>query len=131
MSRHDLTNDVSANKDITYESIAKAFDPQSAKLAYHDETIRRMEELSKRRPSTVKQTDEQRTARLRMALFPVKDSEVLHVTSELWVPIVRMQRKLCILPGVPRLFEQLLLAYVSTYIPLPVSLHYEMFVRWA
>lgn len=45
------------------------------------------------------------TARKRMALFPSKDVEVLFTASELWVPVVRMKGKLCILPGIPRLFE--------------------------
>jgi hypothetical protein len=40
-----------------------------------------------------------------MALFPSKDTEVLFVASELWVPVVRLRGKLCILPGIPRLFE--------------------------
>lgn len=89
--------------DITYSSIAKAFDPEHAELQYHDETIRRMGEMSRKRGMNMdQQTEEQKTARLRMALFPVKDAEVLHVDSALWVPVVRMKGRLCILPGVPR-----------------------------
>merc|ERR1712225_35131 len=107
--------------DITYESIAKAFDPEEGRLEYHDETIRRMYELSKKRFNFAEQTEEQALARKRMALFPVKNSEVLHVDSALWVPVVRMRGRLCILPGVPRLFEQLLTSYVANYIPLPPS----------
>lgn len=45
------------------------------------------------------------TARKRMALFPSKRAEVIYPTEKLWVPVVRMDGKLCILPGVPRLFE--------------------------
>ena len=106
--------------DITYESIARAFDPEEGKLVYHDETLRRMYELSKRRFNFNDQTEEQQTARKRMALFPVKNAEVLHVDSALWVPVVRMKERLCILPGVPRLFEQLLTSYLANYVTLPV-----------
>ena len=88
---------------------------------YNEDTINRMYALSKRRPDQAEQTDEQKKARLRMALFPAKHAEVLHVDSALWVPVVRMQQKLCILPGVPRLFEVLLTSYVANYVPLPVS----------
>ncbi|KAE8213565.1 hypothetical protein CF327_g2933 [Tilletia walkeri] len=91
--------------DITYESIAKAFEAEP--LQYHDETLRRMTELNKRR-NLPDQTEEMITARRRMALFPSKNVEVIFPTPTLWVPVVRMAGKLCILPGVPRLFEALL-----------------------
>jgi molybdopterin-biosynthesis enzyme MoeA-like protein len=80
-----------------------------------------MWEFGKARYSLQQQTPEQKTARERMALFPVKHAEVLHVAPELWVPVVRMKGRLIILPGVPRLFEQLLTNYMSNYIALPVS----------
>lgn len=57
------------------------------------------------------------TARKRMALFPSKNVEVIFPTEELWVPVVRMGGKLCILPGVPRLFEALIDGF-QPYIPL-------------
>jgi len=108
--------------DITYSSLAKAFDPEhDGELAYHDETIRRMNEMSKNRYNLASQTEEQKTARLRMALFPVRHAEVLHVDPGLWVPVVRLKGKLCVLPGVPRLFEQLITAYLSNYVTLPPS----------
>lgn len=44
-------------------------------FCYSDETIRRMAELSKRR-NMGEQTEEQITARKRMALFPSKNVEV-------------------------------------------------------
>lgn len=49
---------------------------------YDDETIKRMEALSKRRYNLGEQTEEQKTARLRMALFPV-GAEVLFVKEDL------------------------------------------------
>ncbi len=57
------------------------------------------------------------TARKRMALFPASNAEVIFPTTRLWVPVVRMQGKLCILPGVPRLFEALLDG-LEPYLPL-------------
>lgn len=65
--------------DITYQSIAKAFD---AELEYNQETIDRMEASGKKRYNMGAQTEEQKTARLRMALFPV-GAEVLHVREDL------------------------------------------------
>jgi molybdopterin-biosynthesis enzyme MoeA-like protein len=62
------------------------------------------------------QTEEQKTARLRMALFPV-GSEVLFVDEELWVPVVKIN-KVHILPGVPQLFQRLLKG-LQEYITLP------------
>ncbi|EPQ27734.1 uncharacterized protein PFL1_04871 [Pseudozyma flocculosa PF-1] len=101
--------------DITYESIAKAF---GAGLTYHDETIRRMaENLKARNVDTSTVTEEMITARKRMALFPDRDAEVIYPTEQLWVPVVRMKGKLCILPGVPRLFEALLDG-LEQYIPI-------------
>lgn len=77
------------------------------------------------------------TARKRMALFPSKDVEVswnhlangrrrqltrcsltpqvIFPAKELWVPVVRMRGRLCILPGIPRLFEVCCTAAALTY----------------
>ncbi|GAA5898788.1 hypothetical protein JCM6882_003999 [Rhodosporidiobolus microsporus] len=104
--------------DITYSSIAKAFDTT---LEYHEETKHRMYEMGKHRYALEQQTEEQKTARLRMALFPKDDVEVLFVQEDLWVPIVRVAGKVCILPGVPRLFERLIEGLVAHYVPLPPS----------
>lgn len=61
------------------------------------------------------------TARKRMALFPATETEVIHCSPNLWVPVVRVAGRVCILPGVPRLFEGLLDA-LEKYIPIdPVS----------
>lgn len=69
------------HSDISYQSLGAAFNKQ---LVYHDETLRRMSEMSKHRADVQKQSDEQRTARKRMALFP-EGAEVLFVHKELWV----------------------------------------------
>ncbi|ORY61190.1 MoaB/Mog domain-containing protein [Leucosporidium creatinivorum] len=103
--------------DITYSSIAKAFNKD---LEYHEETKRRMNLLAKKRPNPAEQTEEQKTARNRMALFPT-DSEVLFVQEDLWVPVVRVNGNVCIFPGVPSLFERLVTAFLSRWVPLPPS----------
>ncbi|GAA5989111.1 hypothetical protein JCM11641_007600 [Rhodosporidiobolus odoratus] len=104
--------------DITYQSIAKAF---NTTLEYNEETKMRMREMSKGRYNFDEQTDEQRIARERMALFPKDNAEVLFVQEDLWVPVVRMGGKVCIFPGVPKLFERLVEGLVSHYVPLPPS----------
>ncbi|TFK53048.1 Molybdopterin binding protein [Heliocybe sulcata] len=100
--------------DITYASLATAFNQG---LVHHQETLRRMMEMSKNRPWITQQTEEQRTARERMALFPEK-GEVLFVHKDLWVPVVRLEGKLCIFPGIPGLYQRMLDSLVP-YLPLP------------
>ena len=67
--------------DITYASLAKAF---NQKLEHHQETLDRMMKMRHRWPEIEKQNEEQRNARMRMALFPA-DAEVLYTDSEVWV----------------------------------------------
>ena len=67
--------------DITYQSLAKAFDQP---LEHHAETLRRMNEMIKYRTDIANQTDEQRQARERMALFPAR-AEVLYIAPDVWV----------------------------------------------
>jgi hypothetical protein len=67
--------------DITYESLAKAFNQP---LAHHKETLHRMMEMSKHRPWVANQTEEQKVARERMALFPER-AEVLYIANDMWV----------------------------------------------
>ena len=93
--------------DITYESIAKAFGKEP--LEYDDETLHRMEISIQHHYKDLSATDEMTKARKRMALFP-KDSEVIFPTEQLWVPVVRVNGNVCILPGIPSLFEALLYA---------------------
>jgi hypothetical protein len=68
-------------QDITYQSLAKAFDQ---KLVHHQETIDRMKEMNRHRRWIGTQNTEQRAATLRMALFPEK-AEVLFVAEDIWV----------------------------------------------
>ncbi|EIN14615.1 Molybdopterin binding protein [Punctularia strigosozonata HHB-11173 SS5] len=100
--------------DITYASLAKSFDQE---LVYHEETLRRMEEMIKSRPSMANQNAEQQEARKRMALFPSR-GEPLYVAGDMWVPVVRLEGKLCIFPGIPSLFTRLLDG-LKPFLPLP------------
>ena len=105
MNRHD---------DITYESIAKAF---GLKLKLHDAALQRMKKLSKPHPSQPNFSFDVPSpaleAKLRMIRLPIdterdEDSQVLFVDDALWVPISVVNGNIHILPGVPRLFTQLL-----------------------
>ncbi|KAI0060034.1 hypothetical protein BV25DRAFT_1828469 [Artomyces pyxidatus] len=100
--------------DITYGSLAKAFSQQ---LVHNAETLNRMVELSKHRPWIAQQSEEQKTARERMALFPER-AEVLFVGKDIWVPVVRLEGKLCVFPGIPGLFQKMLDG-LKPYLPLP------------
>ncbi|KAJ6593778.1 MoaB/Mog domain-containing protein [Mycena capillaripes] len=100
--------------DITYASLAKAF---SQSLAHHPETLARMAKMIKHRAWISAQTPEQRAATERMALFPDR-AEVLFVAEDIWVPVVRLEGKLCIFPGIPSLFEKMLTA-LTPLLPLP------------
>ncbi len=117
--------------DITYASLAKAF---GQGLAHHTETLRRLDEMNKHRPWISSQTTSQREATQRMALFPER-AEVIFVGSDIWVvrlnfilslsyalyrtkPVVRLEGKLCIFPGIPKLF-QVMLTQLTQFLPLP------------
>jgi hypothetical protein len=67
--------------DITYESIAKAF---NTKVVHHQETINRMYIMNQYRNWALTQTEEQKAAQHRMALFP-ETAEVIYVDPEIWV----------------------------------------------
>jgi len=70
-----------SSTDITYASLAKAFDQP---LVHHAETLRRMAELIKHRSWVHTQNEEQKRARERMALFPA-NAELLFVARDIWV----------------------------------------------
>jgi len=100
--------------DITYASLAKAFNQP---LVHHAETLRRMSELTKPWSWVHTQNEEQRRARERMALFPA-DAETLFVAKDIWVPVVRLEGKLCVFPGIPSLFQKMLDG-LKVFLPLP------------
>ncbi|KAG9121705.1 hypothetical protein FRC07_002238 [Ceratobasidium sp. 392] len=104
--------------DITYSSLATAF---NLPLALHQPTVERMHAMSQHLFNLHNQTQEQKTARNRMALVPEgQGAEALFVCEDLWVPVVRLQEKLCVLPGVPSLFRKLLDNLVP-YLSLPLE----------
>jgi molybdopterin-biosynthesis enzyme MoeA-like protein len=100
--------------DITYSSVAKAF---GLGLEFHQESFARMKKLSIPHPSQPNFSwdilSPSLTAKLRMVHLPLdttrdEEGQVLFVDDKLWVPIVVVNGNIYILPGVPRLFEQLL-----------------------
>jgi len=104
--------------DITYSSLGTAF---NLPLALSQPTLARMHAMSNHRPEVQSQTLQQKTARNRMALVPEgAGAEALFVCEDLWVPVVRLQGKLCVLPGIPSLFRKLLDNLVP-YLPLLVE----------
>ncbi|KXT12095.1 hypothetical protein AC579_1871 [Pseudocercospora musae] len=109
--------------DITYQSIAKAF---NLPLTLHEAAYERMKRLSKPHPS---QKDfswdvdsPARRAKLRMIQLPydkdLKDEDqVIFVSDDLWVPISVVNGNIHILPGIPRLFEQMLTGLKPRILP--------------
>ncbi|KAK9457097.1 MoaB/Mog domain-containing protein [Dipodascopsis uninucleata] len=97
--------------DITYESIAKAF---NLPLQLHGETVDRMAKYSSRRIDPTN-TDAHR-ARMRMATLPI-NSDIYYPLSFSWVPVVCVAKKIHILPGIPQLFTGLLNGLRPTILP--------------
>jgi hypothetical protein len=78
--------------DITYPSMAKAFD---LPLELNQETVKRMHAgMVARGMDPNAQDAEQRTARERMAQLPTgKGAECIFVAEDKWVPVVRLGGK--------------------------------------
>lgn len=100
--------------DITYQSIAKAFD---LPLKLHQETYDKMKLLSKPRPGQPEfdwdVDSPAKRAKLRMAELPTDESrdlkkQFLFPQEDLWVPVAVVNGNVHILPGIPRLFTRLL-----------------------
>ena len=113
-SQFPIDGGCNSHDDITYESIAKAFD---LKLTLHQASFERMKRLSKPHPSqpdfswdTPSPALEAKLRMIRLPIDPSRDeeSQVLFVDENLWVPISVVNGNIHILPGVPRLFTQLL-----------------------
>ncbi|KAK5030830.1 hypothetical protein LTR13_008184 [Exophiala sideris] len=108
------TDSPNRHDDITYQSIAKAF---NLPLQLHETTVAKMKKYS--RPHKSQPTFDWNvpspalTAKLRMAQLPTDsnipdEEQVLYVKEDLWVPISVVNGNIHILPGVPRLFEALI-----------------------
>ncbi|WEW57699.1 hypothetical protein PRK78_003166 [Emydomyces testavorans] len=100
--------------DITYQSIAKAF---NLPLKFHEEAFNRMKRLSKPQQANPdfdwKTPSPALTARLRMVHIPTDETrpvseQALFVDDELWIPVCVVNGNVYILPGVPSLFKRLL-----------------------
>ncbi|OQE32384.1 hypothetical protein PENFLA_c001G06819 [Penicillium flavigenum] len=109
--------------DITYSAIAKAF---NLKLELHKPAFERMKRLSKPHPMQLNFDWETPspglTAKLRMVELPFDpklpaESQAVFVADDLWVPIAVVNGNVHILPGVPRLFERLLMSLKPSLIP--------------
>ncbi|KAF7513049.1 hypothetical protein GJ744_011315 [Endocarpon pusillum] len=100
--------------DITYQSIAKAF---NLNLKFHEKAFEKMKRIYKPHKSQPNfswdKPSAALTAKLRMVELPIDETksdeeQVLFVSEDLWVPISVVNGNVHILPGVPRLFEALL-----------------------
>ncbi|KAB8342774.1 hypothetical protein FH972_022372 [Carpinus fangiana] len=109
--------------DITYQSIAKAFD---LPLVEHEGAFQKMKKLSRPHPSQPNFSWDKPSpaldAKKRMIILPIDQSratedQVVFVDEELWVPISVVNGNVHILPGVPRLFERLLSGLKPTILP--------------
>lgn len=94
--------------DITYESISDTF---QVDCELDEETVERMNRL--RKDYVSKLSPRQLEAFYKMATFPVDKTgnvktERIFIDETLWVPIVGVQGRVYILPGVPQLFKKLL-----------------------
>ncbi|KAF5096270.1 hypothetical protein D0Z00_002830 [Geotrichum galactomycetum] len=91
--------------DITYESLAKAF---GLPVALDEELKEKMYTLGKRRIDPA--NHEAVAAQLRMAIIPAGPNvETIYIDpASLWVPVVAIDAKVHILPGVPQLFQRML-----------------------
>ncbi|KAJ8096564.1 MoaB/Mog domain-containing protein [Lipomyces tetrasporus] len=102
--------------DITYQSIAKAFD---LPLVLHEETVKRMQRLGIRRLDP--NDNEAINAQMRMATLPkgtpATEAEVIYSLENSWVPVVRVASKIHILPGIPQLFNGLLFGLRKIILP--------------
>ncbi|KAK9466453.1 MoaB/Mog domain-containing protein [Lipomyces arxii] len=102
--------------DITYQSVAKAFD---LPLALHDETVQRMKRMGRRK---IDPNDKAAVAaQMRMATLPYgstpAESDYLYTLENSWVPVVCVASKIHILPGIPQLFNGLLFGLRQHILP--------------
>ncbi|KAJ5159899.1 uncharacterized protein N7482_006903 [Penicillium canariense] len=109
--------------DITYQSIAKAF---GLKLQLYEPAFERMKRLSRPHPMQPNfdwnTPSPGLTAKLRMVELPFDpaipaEQQGLFVADDMWVPVAVVNGNVHILPGVPRLFERLLLNLKPHLVP--------------
>jgi len=109
--------------DITYQSIARAFD---LPLVLHEEALEKMKKLSKPKPGQEAFSwdvdSPARRAKMRMIQLPYDknlpdEDQVIFTSDSLWVPINVVNGNIHILPGIPRLFEAMLTGLKPRILP--------------
>ncbi|KAL9529304.1 hypothetical protein SMMN14_06943 [Sphaerulina musiva] len=110
--------------DITYQSISRAF---NLPLVLHEEAYKKMKAFSKPDKHTGKvfdwtQDSPQKRAKLRMVELPYDknlpdEEQVIFSAEDLWVPIAVVNGNIHILPGIPRLFEKMLMGLKPKLLP--------------
>ncbi|KAK5115627.1 hypothetical protein LTR85_009798 [Meristemomyces frigidus] len=109
--------------DITYQSIARAFD---LPLVLHEGALEKMKKLSKPHPGqpnfSYDEDTPARRAKLRMIELPYDknlpdEDQVIFTAEDLWVPINVVNGNIHILPGIPRLFEKMLTGLKPRLVP--------------
>ncbi|PIS48118.1 hypothetical protein CJI97_005709 [Candidozyma auris] len=97
----------STHDDITYEALASAF---HVPCKLDEETVNRMQKL--RGPFLSSLGESELKAFYRMATIPQPSETTkvskLFIDESLWVPIVGINERIFVLPGVPQLFKRLL-----------------------
>lgn len=107
----------STHDDISYPAIARAF---GLACELDQEIVDRMQRLRGPYLSTLSQT--QLDAFYRMATIPKGDNvEKLYLDDDLWVPVVGIDKRVYILPGVPQLFTRLMVGLGEILKPRVVS----------
>jgi molybdenum cofactor synthesis domain-containing protein len=109
--------------DITYQSIARAFD---LPLVLHEPAYEKMKKLSRPHPSNPNfdwnVDSPARKAKLRMIELPYNkdlpdEDQVIFASEDLWVPINVVNGNVHIFPGIPRLFEKMLTGLKPRLLP--------------
>ncbi|KAF3992518.1 hypothetical protein FT663_01383 [Candidozyma haemuli var. vulneris] len=116
----------STHDDITYEALADAF---RVPCTLDDETVQRMQTLRKPFLSTLQKPE--LDAFYRMATLPQPSEQTkvskLFIDETLWVPIVGLNEKVYVLPGVPQLFKKLLVGLGESVKPRCLSQKFTRF----
>lgn len=116
----------STHDDITYDALAAAF---RVPCTLDKETVQRMQSIRGLYLAGLK--EDELNAFYRMATLPQPSGDTkvlkLFIDDSLWVPIVGLNDKVFVLPGVPQLFKRLLIGLGDSVKPRCVSQEYTRF----